>query len=367
MKQFFIFIWKETKHILRDAYTSVLLLLMPISLLLVLGYAVSNEMRNIPFVVADNSKSELSRQLVERLNANEYFSLTDYLDSPADTEDAFRKGKCKIAIIIPPELENDLYKTGDASIQLMIDASDPNEAATIENYFQAFLMQFQQDKLGARAPAFSMNLEVKMLYNPQMKSAYNFVPGLIGMLLMLICAMMTSVSIVREKEMGTMEILLISPLRPTSIILAKAVPYFIISMIDVALVLIVAHFLMGVPIAGSLLTITLLSAVFTLSALSFGMLVSSVTSNQQVALLVSLVGMMLPSMLLSGLLFPIEGMPVLLQALSNIIPAKWFIGSIRDVMIKGLGIMDILPEVSVLVGITVFLLFVSVKKFKNRL
>jgi ABC-2 type transport system permease protein len=228
-------------------------------------------------------------------------------------------------------------------------------------------MEFQQEKTSAGEMAFRINGEVKMLFNPQIKSAYNFVPGLMGMLMMIICALMTSISIVREKERGTMEVLLVSPLHPTAIILAKAVPYFVISMIDVTLTMIIGHFVMGVPIVGSLLTIFALSVVFTLAALSLGMLISSVTSTQQIAMQMALLGLMVPSMLLSGVLFPIDSMPVFLQYLSNIIPARWYIEAMRGVMIKGIGLMAIAKQVSILSFMTAFLFFISIKNFKERL
>lgn len=367
MRQFFTFIRKETKHILRDVYTLVVLLVMPIVLLLILGYAVTNDMKNTPFIVLDESKSALSNGFVQKLDGNSYFSLVEYLHSYSQIDEAFNKGECKLAVIFPRGFEEDLYRTNKAEVQIIIDASEPNEASTIDNYLQLIMMQYQGQLTEGMEVVFTVNSEVKMLYNPQIKSAYSFVPGLMGMLMMIVCAMMTSISIVREKERGTMEILLISPLKPTSIILAKAVPYFVVSMTDVVLIMLIAVFIMGVPVAGNLLTILVLSVVFTLAALSLGLLISSIAADQQTAMIMALVGLMVPSMLLSGVLFPIESMPVLLQGLSNIIPAKWYISAIRGVMIKGVGLASIWEEVTILFGMTVFLLFVSIKKFRNRL
>jgi ABC-2 type transport system permease protein len=269
--------------------------------------------------------------------------------------------------MFPEGTVTDLEKTGKASVQINLDASDPNEATTIESYVQAFITQFQQDESKMPGSAFTINGEVKMLYNPQMKSSYSFVPGLMGMLLMLICCMMTALSIVREKERGTMEILLISPLRPLTIVAAKAIPYFVISLVDVVLIMLVSHFVMGVPVAGNLLTILLVSAMFTLSCLALGLLISTVASDQQIAMMISVVAMMLPTMLLSGVMFPIESLPAFLQILSYIIPARWFIASIREIMIKGMGIDVVWEEVCILLCMTIFLVTVSVKNFKNRL
>jgi ABC-2 type transport system permease protein len=367
MNQFFSFIKKETRHILRDIYTLVVLLIMPIILLLILGYAVSNDMKNTPFVVLNNSKSTLSDNLIRNLEENKYFTMADNVFSFDQINQAFKEGKCKVALVFPQNFEEDYINTQTTNIQAIIDTSDPNEATTIGNYLELIVRQYQQTLGKDNSLTMSINGEVKMLYNPQIKSAYNFVPGLMGMLMMIICALMTSISIVREKEHGTMEILLISPLRPTSIVLAKAVPYFVVSMIDVVLILLIAYFIMGVPIVGSLFTILIISVVFTLAALSLGMLVSSVTSSQQTAMIIALMGTMVPSMLLSGVLFPVESMPVLLQYLSDLIPAKWYIAAIRSVMIKGVGIVDVWKDIAALSAMTVFLLFVSIKNFKDRL
>ncbi len=366
MKQFFSFIRKEVYHIARDPLTLVIMLVLPVVLLLILGFAVSTEFKNTSFVVLDESKSTTSSQLIEKLNGNSYFSLSGYLHSGEEIETAFQKGECKMAIIIPSDFGSNLLYRSETDIQIMVDASDPNEASTLVNYFQLILLEFQKEN-STQINAQFINQEVKMLYNPQMKSAYNFVPGLIGMIMMIICAMMTSVSIVREKEVGTMEILLVSPLKPTNIILAKAIPYLIVAILDVISILCMAYFILDVPIAGNIFLIMLLSFVFTFSALALGMLISSITETQQAAMIVSAVGLMLPSMLLSGLIFPIESMPSILQGISYIIPARWFIEALRDVMIKGLGFTSIWVEFSILTFMTLILLTASIKKFKNRL
>lgn len=367
MKQFFSFIRKETWHILRDVYTLIILLIMPVVLLLILGYAVSNDMRNTPFAVLDADKSSLSNDFINKLNGNRYFSMVGYLYSEKEINNSFYEGKCKAVIVFPSDFENAFIKTKRAEIQLIIDSSDPNEASTLQNYLQLILMEFQQEKTLKGEISFRIKGEVRMLYNPQVKSAYNFVPGLMGMLMMIVCALMTSISIVREKERGTMEVLLISPLHQTTIILAKAVPYFVISILDVMLIMLIGHFVIGVPIVGSLITIFALSTVFTLAALSLGMLISSLAPTQQIAMQMALIGLMVPTMLLSGVLFPIDSMPSLLQYISNIIPARWYIEAIRGVMIKGVGLLDIIKEVSILTFMTVFLLFISIKNFKKRL
>lgn len=366
MKQFFSFVRKEFYHITRDTLTLVIMLVLPVILLLILGFAVSTELKNTSFIVLDESKSALSRKLVEKLNGNAYFTLESYARTAKDVDKAFRRGECKLALIFPSQFANDVAHTGSTGIQIIVDASDPNEASTLVNYIQLAIMQFQREQNVNMAPRF-IDTEVKMLYNPQMVSAYNFVPGLIGMIMMLICAMMTSVSIVREKETGTMEILLVSPLRPVTIILSKAAPYLVISILNVISILVLSYFVLDVPVAGSLVLIMSLSIVFTFSALALGLLISSITKTQQTAMLASTVGLMLPSMLLSGLIFPIESMPAILRVISCIIPARWFIEALRDVMIKGLGLESIWMQFSILLLMTFVLLAASIKKFKNRL
>jgi len=367
MKQFKSFIKKEFLHIFRDVRTMMMLLAMPVIQLIIFGFAIRTEITNTPFAVFDESKSMSSRQIIERMSNSKYFDLKQLPGNSNDIETIFREGKIKLALIIPHDFSDELYRTGTGNIQLLTDASDPNEAATITSYAQQILMQHQQSLMKENKIPYMINPEIKMLYNPQLQSAYNFVPGIMGLILMLICAMVTSISIVREKEQGTMEVLLVSPVKPISVVLSKAVPYLLISFLDVILILVISNNLLHVPIAGNIFLILFLSTLFILSALSLGILISSVTSTQQQAMMMAGAGLMLPTMFLSGLVFPIENMPVLLQVISNIIPAKWFITAIKDVMIKGLGFMTIWKELTILLGMTVFLLIVSIKQFKNRL
>ncbi|MDR2122180.1 MAG: ABC transporter permease [Flavobacteriaceae bacterium] len=367
MKQFYSFVRKETWHILRDKRTTVILLIIPVVLLLILGFAISTEIKNTPFVVFDQSHSTLSRQLTDKISANPFFKNAGNVHSAPETEETFRKNKAKIAIVIPASFADDIYISGKTDVQIIIDASDPSEATNLGNYLQFMIRDFQQDISGMQKRNLLIDSEIKLQYNPQAKSAYTFVPGLMGTILLLICAMMTSIAIVKEKEMGTMEILLVSPLNPLTIVLGKAVPYFVISMINVASVLVIANFILEVPINGSLGLTLLLCVIFTLSSLSLGLLISSITKTQQSAVIASVLALMLPSIILTGMIFPLESAPVFLQFVANFIPAKWFIQALRDVMIKGLGISAIWKELSVLVLMTAVLLGLSVKMFKQRL
>lgn len=345
----------------------LLLLAMPVIQLIIFGFAISTEIKNTPFGVLDESKSVTSTQLIDEVNASRYFSLQKNFSTIQELEKAFQNGSIKMGMVIAPDFSIDLQKTGTANIQVLTDASDPNEASTVTSYVQQITAQYQQRLLNGNDIPYLIHTEVKMLYNPQMESAYNFVPGIMGLVLMLVCAMMTSIAIVREKEQGTMEILLVSSAKPMFIVLAKAIPYLCIAMLDVVGILMLSVFVLGVPIAGSLPLLLLLCFVFTLSALSLGLLISSITNSQQAAMLISGIGLMLPTMLLSGMVFPLENMPWLLQTIANAIPAKWFIMAIKDVMIKGLGIGYIYKELLILSGMTLVLLVASIKRFRNRL
>jgi ABC-2 type transport system permease protein len=213
----------------------------------------------------------------------------------------------------------------------------------------------------------TINIETKMLYNPQLVGAYMFVPGVIALILMLICTMMTSVALVREKELGTMEVILVSPLKKLMFIVAKAVPYLVLSLMIVGMILLLSYFVLDVPIRGNLLLLLMESALFILLCLSLGLLISSLTGSQQVAMLISLIGLMLPTIMLSGFMFPIENMPKILQVISHIVPARWFFIIIKSIMIKGMGILDLLKETAILMGFTLVLISVSIAKFKERL
>ncbi|WP_289118597.1 ABC transporter permease [uncultured Parabacteroides sp.] len=362
MKQFISFIRKEFYHIFRDKRTMMILLVMPIILIILFGYAITTEIKRAPIAILDQSRDEVTQKMIEHLAASEYFELYTMVNSEAEGQALFRQGKVRLLIIFPAQYAS----SPDASVQLLADATDPNEATQLAAYATAILQQFSIFN-----SQFSINNAitpvVSLLYNPLMKGAYNFVPGVMGLILILICAMMTSVGIVKEKEIGTMEVLLVSPMKPVYIILAKATPYLLLSLVNIATILSLSYFLLGVPIAGSLTLLVSVSILYALVSLCLGLLISTVADTQQAAMLVSAVVLMLPVMLLSGMMFPIENMPKILQVLSNIVPARWYISAVKDIMIKGLSVRAILPEISILAGMAVFLVALSVKRFKIRL
>ena len=345
MKPFISFVIKEARHILRDKRTMLILFGMPVVLMLIFGFAITTDVRNVRTVVVTSQMDPQTQAATERLAASEYFTITTTAPTPKEAELLIRNQKADMAIVF----------SKDHMIQFIVDGADPNMA-------QQWTVYAQRTLNNQTTP-----INTKMLYNPQMRSAYNFVPAIMGMLLMLVCAMMTSISIVREKERGTMEVLLVSPVRPLMIIIAKAVPYLVLAFAILITILLMARFVLDVPLQGSLVWIFLVSTIYILLALSFGLLISNIANSQLMALLISAMVLLIPIVMLSGMLFPIESMPVPLQWLSAIVPPRYYIEAMRKLMIMGVGLQQIAREVLILSGMTALLLIISLAKFKRRL
>ena len=359
MKQFIAFVIKETKHILRDKRTMLILFGMPVVMMLLFGFAITTDVKNVRTVVVTSEMLPRTQQAVERLAQSEYFIITQTVNTPREAEQLIRSQKADMALV---------FARG-RGMQIMVDGSDPNMAQQWTTYA---LQTIAADRsapatLHAAKNDSPITIHTSLLYNPQMKSAYNFVPAIMGMLLMLICAMMTSISIVREKEKGTMEVLLVSPVRPLMVIIAKAVPYLILAFGILITILLMARFVLGVPLAGSLFWILAVSTLYILLALSLGLLISNVAQTQLVALLLSAMVLLMPVVMLSGMLFPVESMPTILQWISAIVPPRYYIEAMRKLMIMGVGIGEVAHEVAVLAGMTVVLLAIALKKFNVRL
>ena len=348
MKQFIAFVIKETKHILRDKRTMLILFGMPVVMMLLFGFAITTDVKNVRTVVVTSEMSPRTQQVVERLAQSEYFIITQTVNTPQEAEQLIRSQKADMALVF---MQN-------RGMQIIVDGSDPNMAQQWVNYAQQTI---------APATSHQPPLTNHLLYNPQMHSAYNFVPAIMGMLLMLICAMMTSISIVREKEKGTMEVLLVSPVRPLMVIIAKAVPYLVLAFGILITILLMARFVLGVPLAGSLFWILAVSTLYILLALSLGLLISNVAQTQLVALLMSAMVLLMPVVMLSGMLFPVESMPQVLQWLAALVPPRYYIDAMRKLMIMGVGISEVASEIAVLAGMTVVLLTIALKKFNVRL
>lgn len=363
----FAFIRKEFYHIFRDKRTMFILLGMPIVEIIIFGFALTNEVKNSKIAVFDQSADQASVAVIQELNASRYFDVVKDIHSYSDIEAEFRKGTMKLAVVFPKNFNEDLLHFNKAQVQLIADASDPNVATTLTNYASAVILDYQDRITQGRQIPYTIKTEQRMLYNPQLKGAYSFVPGVIAMVLMLICTMMTAVTIVKEKETGTMEIMLVSPLQPLKIIVAKAVPYLLLSLVNIASILLLSTFVLGVPIQGNLFLLIGEGILFIITSLTLGLLISTSTDSQQTAMFISLTGMFLPTVMLSGFMFPIENMPKPMQIISNIVPARWFYSIVKDVMIKGLGFTAVWKETLILAGMTLALLALSIKKFKIRL
>ncbi|MEW6196063.1 MAG: ABC transporter permease [Bacteroidota bacterium] len=367
MKQLLSFIRKEFHHILRDTRSMLILLGLPIVQLIIFGFAITTEVKNAKIAVLDNSKDESTQNILTKIESSSYFDIEQTIKTNDQIEAAFKAGKIRLAIIFPPNFQNELAHSNKTQIQIIADATDPNQATTLTNYVGTIISDYQNETNKQTGLPLNINTEIRMLYNPQLKGAYTSVPGVMAMILLLISAMMTSISIVREKEMGTMEVLLASPMKPWLVIISKVIPYFIISFTNVITILILSTLVLGLPIKGSLILLSAATILYILCALSLGILISTITDTQQAAMLVSLVGLMLPVVMLSGYAFPIANMPFILQALSNIVPAKWYIIIVKGIMIKGIGIGDIWKELIVIIVMTAIFLFISTKRFKIRL
>lgn len=359
MKQFMNFVRKEFIHILRDRRTMLVVIGIPIVEIILFGFALSTEINNINVAIETPRPTPTIERTARQLDANDYFTFVGYV-SPDEIDRTLRLNTDAV-IRFENDFERNIVNGTGGAISLVIDASNPNNAAAEAMYLQSVL----GDALASGAQP-KVDVRVNMLYNPQMKSSYNFVPGIMGLILILICSMMTSISIVREKQTGTMEVLLVSPVRPIFIIFAKMTPYLVISCINLITILLLSFFLLDVPL-GNLGALCVVSVVYIMLSLSLGLLISNFAHTQVTAMLMSGMILMMPMMMLSGMIFPVDSMPRILQIISATVPARWFISAAKKLMIQGLGIRYVATELSVLVGMTAFLIAVSLANFKKRL
>ena len=358
MKEFWSFIIKETQHIMRDRRTMMILFGMPIILMLIFGFAISTDVRNVRTVVVMSQIDHQTQRMINALDESEYFNVLYKVHTPAEAEQLIRNQKADMGIVFSTD-----FASKHGGVQLITDGTDPNMAQQYNNYASQIMGTQLMNVMQKKSPN---AIALKMLYNPQMKSSYNFVPGIMGILLMLICAMMTSISIVREKERGTMEVLLVSPVRPFLIILAKAVPYLVLAFVVLLAILLMSRYVLFVPIAGSLWLILLVSTIYIFMALSLGLLISTIAKTQMAALLMSAVMLLMPCTMLSGMMFPIESMPHVLQWVAALIPPRYYISAMRKLLIMGVSFRYVLSEVVTLLGMTTLFLTVALLKFNKR-
>ncbi len=364
MNRFRGFVIKEFYHIFRDVRTLIILFGIPVAQLVLFGYVLTTEISNVKIGVLDYSKDDVTVEIVNKLLGSGYFELAANINNPDEIDALFKSGKVKEVLVFENNFGRNLLSEGGANLQIIADASDPNMATLVSTYSNAIVMDYLRPKAGVQN---GVATKVRMLFNENLKAAYNFVPGIIAVILILISALMTSVTIAREKEMGTMEILLASPLKPIQIILGKVTPYLILSVLDAVLVLWLGNVVFDVPIKGSMVILFGEIVLYVLLALSLGVFISTKAPNQMIAMAISAFALMLPTILLSGFIFPIKNMPLVLQYLSLIMPPRWFIEIVRGVMLKGAGLDVVLKPTLILIGITIVILGLAVKNFKIRL
>lgn len=367
MVQFISFVKKEFYHIFRDKRTVLILLVMPVVQIILFGFAITTEVKDIRIALFDPSDDVSTQQIKARFEASSYFTVVEELTTLDQINDIFKYGKINLVIVFSENFSDNLLHTGEAAVQLVADGTEPNQASTFTRYASAVLDSYRQELAQQHQLPCRIVPEIRMLYNPQMKGAYNFVPGVMGLILILICAMMSSISIVREKETGTMEVLLSSPLKPVTIIAAKLVPYFVLSIVNLATILLLSVYVLDVPVSGSLFWLSFTSLLYIFLALSLGLLVSTVVKTQMAAMLVSGMGLMMPVMILSGMVFPIESMPEILQWISTLVPARWYIEAVKKIMIQGVEVRFVARELFILGAMAFVIMTLSLKKFKSRL
>ena len=367
MKQLIAFIRKEFYHVFRDRRTLLILFGIPIAQIILFGQALSSEVKNIGIAVLDQANNTYSQEITHRLQASPYFKLKDPLFRYDQVEDQFKRGTIKAALIFPPDFGKDLYTPSGTSLQLITDGSDPNTAKTVQNYFSAMVASYQQELNPAVQLPYQITVENRMLYNVEQNGSMNFVPGVIALVFMIVSTALTSVAVVREKELGTMEILLVSPFKPIMILIAKAVPYLILSLINFTVILLLSVYMLDVPIRGNLLLLYAESTLFIIICLSLGLLISTVTASQQTAMLIAMMGMMLPTAFFTGFMFPIENMPLIFQGISKVFPSSYYYSIVKKVMLKGLDFTYVWKETLILIAMAVVFLSLAMKKFKIRL
>lgn len=367
MRQLRTFIRKEFIHVFYDRRTLLMLFGLPIAQIILFGFALSLELQNAKIAVVDYAHDATSQAIIQKVSASVYFDLAQNVQSESELEAVFRKGKIKAALVFPANFGSDVNDPGGSKIQIIADATDINTANTISNYLTSIINDYQMEQNQNSQIPMQIIPDIRMLYNPQLKGEYTFIPGMMAMIMMLVGVMMTAIAIVRERELGTMEILLVSPFRPLMVIIAKFIPYLIISLINVTSILLLSKLFLGLGVNGSLVLLYAESLLFIMTSLALGLLISIIADSQQTAMFVSIVGTMLPTLLLSGFVFPIANMPAPLQVISHIVPSRWYYEIVKSIMIKGLGFSFIWKQTLILAGMTIFLILVSIRKFKIRL
>jgi drug efflux transport system permease protein len=357
---------KEWRHILRDRRTLAVIILMPVVQVILFGFAIRTDVKDIRLAIVDPAPDHVTLEIRHRLDATDVFHTVAVLPNSRGLNRLFQQGTAEEAVVFEPDFAGRLARGLPARVEIIADATEPNTGSTRQNYALTVIRRYQQD-LGGSASGVSITPQLRMRFDPTAESSHLFVPGLMAFVLTIISALMTAISLTREKETGTMEALLVSPLRPWQIIIGKVMPYLAIGFVSVLLVILEARLVFQVPLRGSITLLLFEGLLYILVSLALGMLISSRTSSQRVAMMGAMIGTMLPTMLLSGFIFPIESMPRILQWISNVIPAKWFVTIARSIMLKGTGLAYLWPETLILCGMALVLLILSTRSFHTRL
>jgi ABC-2 type transport system permease protein len=366
VKAFLGFVRKEALHLLRDRQTLAILLLLPVLQVLIFGFAVRTDVRKIPIVIVDPTPDVSTLLLRNRLAASDRFDVVGVAPSSQGLDPLFRAGSIRQALVLPRQVERRIGRGDSLPVQLLTDGSDPNTGGIMQGYATTMVQRWYVE-LAPAGSALIIEPVSRFRYNPTLESSHLFVPGLIAFVLTLMSAMMTAISITREKETGTMEMLLVSPIRPSAIVAGKVTPYVVLAFLSVILVLIAARTVFQVPLRGSLPLLLAECGLYILTALALGIVISTKAPTQRTAMIFALAGLMMPTMLLSGFIFPLDSLPGWLRAISNVVPARWFLVVVRGIMIKGAGLATLWQETLVLVGMTAFLLIVGSRKLAIRL
>ncbi|MFA7115682.1 MAG: ABC transporter permease [Bacteroidales bacterium] len=359
------FIRKEFQHIFRDKKTLLIIFILPIVLIILFGFAIRSEVKNVPITILDKSKDEMSIELTNKILASKYFINKANVQTDSEIEEKFKNKDISCAVIIPPNFSRDFIKLGTTNLQIITDATNLNNSTIFKQYLEAIITSFRQEKLNIPYISDPINLSLRLVYNPELKDVYMFVPGLLALILTLVSAIMSAVSLTKEKETGTLNILKVSPLKIYHIIIGKLIPYLLLSLLDVVIIMGMSVVIFNMPINGSYLLLALLFIIFLLTALSIGVFVSSITDTQQAALILSIISLFLPTTLLSGFIYPIENMPLFLQGISQLFPATWFIEGLKTIMIKGEGLHFIWMQLTVLTAMSMFFITLSIKKYNK--
>ena len=367
MKRFFGFVLKEFRHIFRDPRTLAILFGLPMVMIILFGYVVSNDIKDIRLAIVDPSRDAVTRQVTDKILSSGYFISAGYLEQEKDIEEAFQSDRARLVLLFGSDFEETLMRENRADIRLVVDAADANSAQLAVNYAEGIIRTWLREQAGEGKLPVQIEAIPRMMYNQELRGVYMFVPGLMALILMLISALMTSVTITREKEFGTMEPLLASPLKPREIIMGKVTPYVFLSFINAVTIITLGILVFGVPLRGSVALLLAESMLYITLALSLGVFISSLARSQQIAMVISMVGLMLPTILLSGFIFPIDNMPEILQVFSAIMPARWFIVIVKNIMLKGTGLAFVWKETLILLAMTLFFIIAAVRKFKTRL